>query len=57
MAEAATETAQNGQGERKKAGKQGIGPRVMKDWRRFAMRLSVLEELGEGGVRGVMGVR
>jgi homoserine kinase type II len=47
-------------GEREKPGKpegkRGIGPRVMKDWRRFAMRLSVLEELGEGGVRGVMGV-
>ncbi len=36
--------------------KGGIGPRVLKDWRRFAMRLSVLEGLGEGGVRGVMGV-
>jgi homoserine kinase type II len=35
---------------------EGIGPRVIKDWRRFRMRLRVLEELGEGGVRGVLGV-
>ena len=36
--------------------KGGIGPRVIKDWRRFAMRLGALEELGGAGVRGVMGV-
>jgi hypothetical protein len=34
----------------------GVGPRVMKDWRRFAGRLRALEEMGEDGVRGVMGV-
>ncbi|MGO9715088.1 MAG: homoserine kinase [Polyangiaceae bacterium] len=34
----------------------GIGERVMKDWRRFAMRLRTLEELGEGGVRATLGV-
>ena len=48
-------SAGGGEGE-KRQGKLGIGPRVMKDWRRFAMRLSVLEELGEGGVQGVLGV-
>jgi homoserine kinase type II len=36
--------------------KGGIGPRVIKDWRRFAMRLRTLEELGEGGLREAMGV-
>jgi homoserine kinase type II len=35
---------------------EGIGPRVMKDWGRFRMRLEVLEALGEEGVRAVMGV-
>jgi homoserine kinase type II len=35
---------------------EGIGPRVIKDWRRFWMRLGVLEELGEVGVRAVLGV-
>jgi homoserine kinase type II len=35
---------------------EGIGPRVMKDWGRFRMRLEVLEALGEGGLRAVMGV-
>ena len=28
---------------------EGVGPRVMKDWRRFTMRLRTLEELGEAG--------
>jgi homoserine kinase type II len=36
--------------------KQGIGARVLKDWRRFAMRLRTLEELGDGGLRRVLGV-
>lgn len=36
--------------------KGGIGPRVLKDWRRFAMRLQVLEDLGQDGLRAVMGV-
>ncbi len=35
---------------------EGIGPRVMKDWGRFRMRLEVLEALGEDGLRAVMGV-
>jgi homoserine kinase type II len=30
--------------------KKGIGARVIKDWRRFAMRLSTLEGLGEAGL-------
>jgi homoserine kinase type II len=36
--------------------KGGIGPRVLKDWRRFAMRLRTLEEMGERGVREAMGI-
>ena len=36
--------------------KRGIGARVIKDWRRFAMRLRTLEELGDRGLRGVLGV-
>jgi homoserine kinase type II len=36
--------------------REGIGARVMKDWRRFAMRLRTLEELGDAGLRGVLGV-
>lgn len=36
--------------------KGGIGPRVIKDWRRFAMRLRTLEELGEPGLRRTLGV-
>jgi homoserine kinase type II len=36
--------------------KQGIGARVIKDWRRFAMRLRTLEALGDAGLRGVLGV-
>ena len=36
--------------------KGGIGPRVMKDWRRFAMRLRTLEELGEAGLGEVLGL-
>ncbi|HEY2512602.1 MAG TPA: phosphotransferase, partial [Polyangiaceae bacterium] len=36
--------------------KGGIGPRVLKDWRRFAMRLRTLEELGEEGLARILGV-
>jgi homoserine kinase type II len=36
--------------------KEGIGPRVLKDWRRFAMRLQTLEELGDTGLRQILGV-
>jgi homoserine kinase type II len=36
--------------------KGGIGPRVIKDWKRFAMRLHALEELGPAGVREALGV-
>ncbi len=36
--------------------KQGIGARVIKDWRRFAMRLATLEGLGDAGLRRVLGV-
>ncbi len=36
--------------------KRGIGARVIKDWRRFAMRLRTLEELGDAGLRRVLDV-
>jgi homoserine kinase type II len=35
--------------------KAGIGPRVLKDWRRFAMRFDTLESLGEPGLRKALG--
>jgi homoserine kinase type II len=34
--------------------KKGIGARVIKDWRRFAMRLATLEELGQAGLTRVL---
>jgi homoserine kinase type II len=34
--------------------KQGIGARVLKDWRRFAMRLETLEALGDAGLARVL---
>jgi hypothetical protein len=36
--------------------KGGIGPRVIKDWTRFAMRLRTLEKMGPAGVRQTLGV-
>ncbi len=36
--------------------KAGIGPRVLKDWRRFAMRLETLETMGTDGLRGALGL-
>jgi homoserine kinase type II len=36
--------------------KEGIGPRVLKDWRRFAMRLRTLEDLGDAGLRTTLGL-
>jgi homoserine kinase type II len=37
-----------------RAAELGVPPRRDKDWRRFAMRLSVLEELGEEGLGEVL---
>jgi homoserine kinase type II len=34
--------------------KKGIGARVIKDWKRFAMRLAALEALGERGLEAVL---
>jgi homoserine kinase type II len=36
--------------------KEGIGPRVLKDWRRFARRYEALEALGERGLREALGL-
>jgi hypothetical protein len=36
--------------------KAGVGPRVLKDWRRFAMRFDNLEALGDRGLRDALGV-
>ena len=36
--------------------RDAIGPRVVKDWRRFMMRFDTLEGLGVDGLRGVLGV-
>jgi homoserine kinase type II len=36
--------------------KGGIGPRVLKDWRRFAMRLATFESLGDAGLRRALGL-
>jgi homoserine kinase type II len=36
--------------------KRGIGARVIKDWRRFAMRLRTLEDLGDAGLRRALGL-
>ena len=36
--------------------KGGVGPRVLKDWRRFAMRFDTLESLGDRGLRSALGV-
>jgi homoserine kinase type II len=38
-----------------RAAEQGIPPRRDKDWRRFAMRLSVLESLGDAGLAAALG--
>jgi len=34
----------------------GVGPRVMKDYRRFLMRLDALEAMGEAGLRSALGI-
>jgi homoserine kinase type II len=36
--------------------KAGVGPRVLKDWRRVAMRFDNLEALGDRGLRDALGV-
>jgi len=40
-----------------RAAEAGVAPRRDKDWRRFALRLATLEELGAGGLLRALGTR